>query len=221
MLYLARSLSRLHFSSLMAVYAESNRENGREFWPEEPEMRQIQLAEEDFYRYLSQVFFRSPGAVYAVWEENGRYVSALRLEPYRDGLLLEALETAPEQRRKGFAAALIRAVQCFLEGKTKLYSHVDKRNLSSLKVHEKCGFRRVADFAVCVDGSVNQKCTPCVGTTKPPYDFGHTEVFRDGACALTYLPRSGAFLPENSGCFPQRSPEAAGGFPAAPMPCGA
>ena len=128
-----------------------------EFWPEEPEMRQIQLAEEDFYRYLSQVFFRSSGAVYAVWEENGRYVSALRLEPYRDGLLLEALETAPEQRRKGFAAALIRAVQCFLEGKTKLYSHVDKRNLSSLKVHEKCGFRRVADFAVCVDGSVNQK----------------------------------------------------------------
>ena len=132
MLYLARSLSRLHFSSLMAVYAESNRENGREFWPEEPEMRQIQLAEEDFYRYLSQVFFRSPGAVYAVWEENGWYVSAMRLEPYRDGLLLEALETAPEQRRKGFAAALIRAVQCFLDGKTKLYSHVDKRNLSSL-----------------------------------------------------------------------------------------
>ena len=64
MLYLARSLSRLHFSSLMAVYAESNRENGREFWPEEPEMRQIQLAEEDFYRYLSQVFFRSTGDIY-------------------------------------------------------------------------------------------------------------------------------------------------------------
>ena len=156
MLYLARSLSRLHFSSLMAVYAESNRENGREFWPEEPEMRQIQLAEEDFYRYLSQVFFRSPGAVYAVWEENGRYVSALRLEPYRDGLLLEALETAPEQRRKGFAAALIRAVQCFLEG-----------NLSSLKVHEKCGFRRVADFAVCVDGSVNQKMYTLCWDDKP------------------------------------------------------
>ena len=161
MLYLAHSLSQLHFSSLMTVYAESNRENGREFWPEEPEMRQIQLAEEDFYRYLEQVFFRSPGAVYAVWEENGRYVSALRLEPYRDGLLLEALETAPEQRRKGYAAALIRAVQAFL-GAGKIYSHVDKRNLPSLKVHETCGFRRIADFAVCVDGSVNPKmCTLC------------------------------------------------------------
>ena len=61
MLYLARSLSQLHFGSLMAVYADANRENGREAWPEEPEMRQIQLAEEEFYRYLSQVFFKTPG----------------------------------------------------------------------------------------------------------------------------------------------------------------
>lgn len=167
MLYLARSLSQLQFGSLMAVYADANRENGRESWPEEPEMRQIQLAEADFYRYLSQVFFKTPGAVYAVWEENGRYVSALRLEPYRDGLLLEALETAPEQRRKGFAAALIQAVQGFLGGKTKIYSHVDKRNLPSLKVHEKCGFRRIADYAVYVDGSVNQKVYTLCWDNKP------------------------------------------------------
>lgn len=167
MLYLAHSLSQLHFGSLMAVYGESNRENGREFWPEEPEMRQIQLAEEDFYRYLEQVFFQTPGAVYAVWEENGRYVSALRLEPYRDGLLVEALETAPEQRRRGYAAALIQAVQCFLEEKTKLYSHVDKRNLPSLKVHEKCGFRRIADYAVYVDGSVNQRMYTLCWDDKP------------------------------------------------------
>ena len=159
MLYLARSLSQLHFGSLMAVYADANRENGRIFWPEEPEMRQIQLAEQDFYRYLSQVFFKTLGANYAVWEENGRYVSALRLEPYRDGLLLEALETAPEQRRKGYAAALVQAVQLSLRqsGSVRIYSHVDKRNLPSLKTHEKCGFRRAADYAVCIDGSINQK----------------------------------------------------------------
>ena len=162
MLYLARSLSQLHFGSLMTVYADANRENGRESWPEEPEMRQIQLAEADFYRYLSQVFFKTPGAFYAVWEENGRYVSALRLEPYRDGLLLEALETDPEQRRRGYAAALIQAVQTYLGESGKLYSHVDKRNLPSLKTHEKCGFCRIADFAAYVDGSVNRKaCTMC------------------------------------------------------------
>ena len=167
MLYLAHSLSQLHFGSLMAVYGESNRENGREFWPEEPEMRQIQLAEEDFYRYLEQVFFQTPGAVYALWEEDGRYISALRLEPYRDGLLLEALETAPEQRRKGYAAALIQTVQTFLGEGAKLYSHVDKRNLPSLKVHETCGFRRIADYAVYVDGSVNQKMYTLCWDNKP------------------------------------------------------
>lgn len=159
MLYLAEKMSALHFGSLMAVYAESNRENGRVFWPEESEMRQMQLAEEDFYNYLSQVFFKTPGAMYAVWKENERYVSALRLEPYRDGLLLEALETAPAQRRKGCAAALIQAVQVFLRqrGSVKLYSHVDKQNLPSLKTHEACGFRRTADYAVYIDGSINQE----------------------------------------------------------------
>lgn len=65
------------------------------------------LAEEDFREYLSQVFFAAEGAAYFILEEAGRYVSALRLEPYEDGLLLEALETAPEERRKGYAAHLI------------------------------------------------------------------------------------------------------------------
>lgn len=158
MLHLARKMPELQFGSLMAVYEEANRENGRLRWPEEPEMRQLQLAEQEFYRYLSQVFFPTPGAVYAVWEENGRYVSALRLEPYRDGLLLEALETAPEHRKKGYASTLIRAMQESLkqEGKVRLYSHVGKRNLPSLKTHESCGFRTVSDCAAYIDGSVNR-----------------------------------------------------------------
>ena len=109
MLHLARNLTQLRFGSLMEIYEEANREHGQMLWPDEPEMRQIQLSEQDFYRYLNEGFFRTPGAVYAVWEAGGQYVSALRLEPYRDGLLMEALETTPEQRRRGYAAALIQA----------------------------------------------------------------------------------------------------------------
>ena len=120
-------------------------------------MRQIQLAEEDFYRYLSQVIFRSPGAFTPSGRKTGGMSAPCVWNRTGTGFYWKRWRLPPEQRRKGFAAALIRAVQCFLDGKTKLYSHVDKRNLSSLKVHEKCGFRRVADFAVCVDGSVNQK----------------------------------------------------------------
>ena len=93
-----------------------------------------------------------PGAVYALWVEDGRYRSALRLEPYEDGLLLEALETAPKYRRQGYAEKLMRAVQeAFPQ---KIYSHVSKRNKASLAIHEKCGFRQVLDYARYIDGSV-------------------------------------------------------------------
>lgn len=153
MLILAGKLRELSFGQLMEIYAEDNLEKGRELAPEESEARQTALGEQDFYQYLDQIFFRTPGAVYAVWEEAGIYVSALRLEPYRDGLLLEALETRPDRRRQGFAGALVQAVLARM-GDAKIYSHVDKRNLASLRTHESCGFRKILDYAVYADGSV-------------------------------------------------------------------
>ena len=108
-LIVAKSLRDISFGKLMEVYAEGNLENGRDLWPDEPEGRQIALAEQEFYQYLQQVFFRTKDARYLILEGNNRYISALRLEPYQDGLLLEALETAPEFRRKGYGEALVRA----------------------------------------------------------------------------------------------------------------
>ncbi len=156
MLQYAENMGALRFSALMAVYAEGNQENGREFWPEEPEAREIALAEQDFCNYLQQVFFKTPGAVYAIWEVDGAYVSAMRLEPYQDGLLLEALETAPGLRRRGYAKALMQAVLAGREN-TPIYSHVGKRNVPSQRTHESCGFTRILDYAVYADGSVNQR----------------------------------------------------------------
>lgn len=156
MLILARSLRELFFRGLMDIYIEGNQENGEELWPGLSPNEQVLRAEQDFYQYLRERFFTVPGAVYAVWEENGKYVSALRLEPYKDGLLLEALETVPELRRQGYAAKLIRAVQLRC-GSTKIYSHVGKWNEASLKTHEKCGFRRILSYAAYIDGSVNNR----------------------------------------------------------------
>lgn len=152
MLYLADKLHKLDFGKLMAVYEEGNRENGAYFWPELSEGQQLLRAEEDFYQYLQEVFFPVEGAVYAVWQENGAYMSALRLEPYEDGLLLEGLETAPAQRRKGYAESLIRAVLEAIPG--RIYSHVSKKNTPSLSIHQKCGFTQVLDYAKEIDGSV-------------------------------------------------------------------
>ncbi len=152
MLYLATKLQELNFSQLMAVYEEGNRENGALFYPELPEGQQILRAEQSFYQYLREGFFPTEGAVYALWVENGKYVSALRLEPYEDGLLLEALETAPIARRKGYAEKLIRTVLDRFP--QKIYSHVSNKNTASLSVHQKCGFRQVLDYAKYIDGSV-------------------------------------------------------------------
>lgn len=157
MLKIFHHLGELNFRQLMDVYREDNVDNGKEFYPDLPPDRQLEETEQSFYQYLAQDFFRQNGAFCAVWEVRGRYVSALRLEPYKDGLLLEALSTAPQCRRQGYAAELIRAV---LQGLPpgKVYSHVGKGNRASLGVHEKCGFRRIRETAVYIDGSVNDRC---------------------------------------------------------------
>lgn len=160
-LQVAERLSQLHFSQLMEVYAEENRNNGRKMEPYLSENEQLLRAEASFYTYLAESFFKTPGAVYALWMVQGQYVSALRLEPYRDGYLLEALQTRSDQRNRGNAAGLLKAV--LDHWPCKIYSHVSKRNVASLAVHEKCGFQKILDHAVYIDGSVSQNAwTLCV-----------------------------------------------------------
>lgn len=157
MLVFADHLRDLSFSALMTVYEQSNRESAKKNWPEESTDFALQLAEQEFYQYLRQVFFHTPGARYAIWLEHGIYVSALRLEPYRDGLLLSALETAPDYRKQGFAEALVREVLRTLPV-TSVYSHIHKCNHASFNLHMKCGFHRISEQATYLDGSVDSKC---------------------------------------------------------------
>ena len=155
MLTVAKRMGQLHFGSLMTVYAESNRANGEEFYPHLPPEQQILQAEQDFYAYLRTGFFTEPEDCYCIWEEQGRYLAALRLQRYQDGMLLEALETHPDYRCMGYAKELIRqvleAVEC-----NKIYVHISRRNAPSIAVHTACGFRKILDHGVYADGSVNR-----------------------------------------------------------------
>ena len=146
--------SQLSFSKLVHVYTESLAQNfssgGRS---SDVQMRE---AEMEFYEYLKSTFFHQSHAYYAIWEESGQYVSALRLEPYLEGYLICALETAPEYRRLGFAEKLVTELQGFLSNSSagKLYSHISKRNTASLTLHQNCGFQIIKDYAKYLDGSV-------------------------------------------------------------------
>lgn len=153
MLRIIRSVGELNFYGLMQIYEESNQAHAREDYPGcDDGLLQVQM---DVYAYLRDVFFRISGAKCCVWEENGRAVCALRLEPYQDGLLLTALETHPEFRRKGFAKKLITAV---LETVNEpVYSHISRGNFASIAVHGQCGFVKRKDTAVLLDGTVTAK----------------------------------------------------------------
>lgn len=158
MLHIYKSFSELDIEQLMLVYLQGNLENGSLLYPECGENEQRRRAEDDFISYLREDFFSHPNAFYAVWAPDGCYKAALRLEPYRDGLLLEALETAPEARRQGYATVLIRKVMSYLQPLkwTCIYSHIHKRNIASLNVHKKCGFQIISDSATYIDGTVTQ-----------------------------------------------------------------
>ncbi len=109
--------------------------------------------------YLREDFFRTQGAFYAI---AGDYDCGLRVEPYRDGFLIEALQTKAELQNQGYAKTLLRCVlqsDMFPEG-AAIYSHIHKKNAPSLAVHTACGFTQILDYAVFVDGSVYQhSCT--------------------------------------------------------------
>ena len=140
MLKLVYSMTELDTEQLLAVYREEN-------WNEE-----------DLLSYLRENFFRQPGAFYAIWEENSEYKAAVRFGAYKDGVLLHSLETAPKERRKGYACQLVaqtldylRATDCKV-----VYSHINKRNKASLMLHKKCGFEIISDSATYLDGTVTQ-----------------------------------------------------------------
>ena len=151
MLKIIHTIGQLKFSELMYVYSEGNIDNGSERYPYLSKESQIREAEQDFYNYLNEVFFRT-----ALWEVDNTYMAALRMEPFKDGWLLCALETAPCKRRRGYATLLITSVLNYMSqhGKLKVYSHISKRNEPSIAAHLKCGFHVEYDYAVYSDGSV-------------------------------------------------------------------
>ena len=157
MVKLYYNLRDLDFDQLMQIYEEGTRENGRDNYPRLALAEQILAAQQDFYAFL-QAFFRNPQAFYAVLEIDGVYRAALRMEPFMDGMLLEALETKPVDRRKGYAKELIKTVLTQLHNSqhTKVYSHIHKKNTASIAVHTACGFENVLPYARYIDGSVLQ-----------------------------------------------------------------
>ncbi len=135
MLVLTESFKQLDLEKIHSVYGQP-----------------VSAASYDFY----VDFFGEKDTFCAAWVVDGKYCSVLRIQKYLDGVLLTGLETAPDERQKGYGYSLVMEVIGLLErrGCHRIYSHVDKKNLPSQRLHEKCGFFVLRDSARLLDGTV-------------------------------------------------------------------
>lgn len=134
---------------LMDVYSESNFENTDYFYPEETDEEvAVSKVESGFLDFLKNEFFKQAKATYWVLEEDGVWISTLRTCKVQAGPhYLEALETRPDHRKKGYGAFLLSSVleAMKVEGTFRLCDCVGKKNTASLRTHEKCGFQIVSE----------------------------------------------------------------------------
>ncbi|SDB68867.1 GNAT family N-acetyltransferase [Butyrivibrio sp. INlla16] len=141
--------SDLDERKLMDIYTESNFENTEYFYPDETDKNKaVKLVEAGFCNYLKNDFYNLDDSIYWIYEEDGKWLCALRTNMIKPGLFyLEALETPPESRRKGYACRLINDVLEDMknDGSFKLCVCISKKNIASLKTHEKCGFKIVSE----------------------------------------------------------------------------
>lgn len=167
MFYILNNIRQVNFGQLMDVYSEANRERASDAYAHMERGQGILEAEQEFYAFLRE-FFRLPGAYLALWAPDGVYKAALRIEPYEDGVLIEGVETAPDSRRQGHGAKLLQETVKYLKNEKaeKIYSHIARDNIASVRLHRSCGFEKLLDHAVYVDGSVNRRADTYVYVIK-------------------------------------------------------
>ena len=161
MLQIFTSIHGVSYRELMDVYEESILHSGKILLPRGDANAQRLEGEQSLYDYMANVFFSADEAILALWEENGSYCSALRAEPYEDGFLINALETRPDQRHKGYAKALLTQVVSHLKEQSEkpVYSHIHKDNIPSRVLHECVGFvSRPEIITVLLDGTKDPNC---------------------------------------------------------------
>ncbi len=136
---------------IMPVYFESNRRNYPLFFPAcTNDVEGIRLADEAHGEYLNREFLSNPHNACYVLTVDGAWVSALRLYGLDAFYYLEALETMPKYRGRGYARQLLQQLINRLEqnGAIMICDSVEKSNAASLAVHRASGFMIEHDEAV-------------------------------------------------------------------------
>ena len=147
MLLVLQSPEKLDVPALLAIYRESALENCQGMFPAENFSTSLKQYEAGYAAFMRKEFFTQPGRFWMIETADGLWASALRLLPLEEPntWMIEALETHPDHRRKGYGAQLLADTIRFMEethGSVTLLSGVGKRNTASLQTHLRSGFVR-------------------------------------------------------------------------------
>lgn len=142
---ITRKSEEIDFNKLMDVYEESNWENLSmvESDIDEKSDKNIlyQKVRQAYTDYLKNDFLKSGKNYMAILIDEKTYLSALRLYDEGKFFLIEALETNPSFRRKGYGGKLLSKVLDNFANREEIRSEVGKNNKKSLKLHKKLGFK--------------------------------------------------------------------------------
>lgn len=155
MLKWIEDINQLSFYNLMQIYTETNLKDVEFNYPYLHGNEALFCVESSFYHFLNDVFFKTKGAKYAIWIQNNKWVSALRLEPFVDGMLISGLETHPDHRNCGYAKYLLNGVISQMNSGLKVYAHIDPNNLASIAVHTRCGFNKISSCSHMLNGNID------------------------------------------------------------------
>lgn len=140
--------SDIDFDKLMEVYYESNMENIEKssyFSVESIDaFREKEIFDnykKDYINYLKEDFLANKENYIAIIRNKDTYLSALRLHYEEDCYLIEALETNPDFRNRGYGEKLLKSVLIKFPKKTVFNSEVGLNNKKSLGLHKKLGFK--------------------------------------------------------------------------------
>lgn len=141
-------IDEIDLEKLMDIYEESNWENIQKaynlvgglnnFYENE---KIYQIYKDAYISYLKDDFFANKENYLIILKDKDTYLSALRLHYRKDYYLIEALETNPNFRNKGYGERLMSEVLKAFPYRTVFRSEVAISNEKSLGLHKKLGFK--------------------------------------------------------------------------------
>ncbi len=149
-LHLMRSPEGLDEAAFLAVFRASSLKNAPSWYPDLPPEQALERYERSYLAYMRGPFW-AEGGILALLADGSGYRSCLRLYPLEghNRFHVEALETRPDSRRRGWGAEVLRRTIRALEaelGRVELVSNTHKTNAASRSAHASAGFVQARDW---------------------------------------------------------------------------